>query len=167
MGVDLEYISQAKESPLLCELTDEELGVLGSFMESSIYNRGDIILEQDTPGDSLLLIVEGRVEVFRKSAGGNDRTGHKDRVGERLMAVIGQGESVGEMALLDGVPRSATVMAIDAVSVLTLTSDSYAHLRATRPQLAIKVTLGIFRVLSRRLRAVNKSLEFVRYWLAE
>ena len=161
MGVDLEFISQAKDSPLLSELTDEELIVLGSLMEPSIYNRGDIILEQDTPGDSLLLIVDGRVEVFRKTTPG------KDKVGERLLAVIGKGESVGEMALLDGVPRSATVVAIDAVSVLTLTSDSYEEMREKHPQLAIKITLGIFRILSRRLRAVNKSLEFVRYWLQE
>jgi len=161
MGVDLEFISQAKDSPLLSELTDEELIVLGSLMEPSIYNRGDIILEQDTPGDSLLLIVDGRVEVFRKTTPG------KDSVGERLLAVIGKGESVGEMALLDGVPRSATVLAIDAVSVLTLTSDSYEVMRDKHPQLAIKLTLGIFRILSRRLRAVNKSLEFVRYWLQE
>jgi CRP-like cAMP-binding protein len=158
MGVDLEFMSQARESPLLCELTDDELGVLGSLMEFSIYNQGDVIFEQDTPGDSLLLMVDGRVEVYRK-------LGERDKVGERLLAVIGKGESVGEMALLDGVPRSATVKAIDACTVLTINSDSYMQLRMSHPQLAIKLTLGIFRILSRRLRQVNKNLEFVRYWL--
>jgi CRP/FNR family transcriptional regulator/CRP/FNR family cyclic AMP-dependent transcriptional regulator len=99
--------------------------------------------------------MSGQVGVVRKSS--------KDRSKERLLAVVGAGECIGEMALADGGPRSATITALDDVQAVELADGPYQKVREDDPKLAIKLALGIFRLLSKRLRQINKNLETIHY----
>ena len=103
------------------------------------------------------VFLSGQVGVMRK--------GGKKNAKERLLAVVESGECIGEMALADGGPRSATVVALEDVEALLLANKDYQSLRETDPKLAIRMTLGIFRLLSKRIRQINKSLEIVHYWM--
>lgn len=157
MPVTLETLIAVRTSPLLSELDDQELVRLSAVMDLTTFAKGANIFEQDTAGDSLVVIVSGQVGVVRTSA--------KDRSKERLLAVVGSGECIGEMALADGGARSATITALDDVKAVELADESYRKIRDDDPKLAIKLALGIFRLLSKRLRQINKNLEIVHYWM--
>src|SRR5678809_766358 len=101
MPVTLETLIAVRTSPLLSELDDQELERLSAVMDQTTFSKGANIFQQDTAGDSLVIIVSGQVGVVR--------TSQKDRSKERLLAVVGSGECLGEMALADGGRRSATI----------------------------------------------------------
>jgi len=155
MPVTSEALQTVRSSALLSEMDDQELARLSAAMDLVKYPKGSSIFDQDTAGDSLIIIVSGQVGVIRRSA--------KDRSKERLLAVVGTGECIGEMALADGGPRSATITALDEVEAVELAEGPYQKVREDDPKLAIKLALGIFRLLSKRLRQINKNLEIVHY----
>lgn len=157
MPVSLDTISTVRGSPLFSELTDDDLGRLAAVMDLELFQKGSHIFEQDTEGDALYILLSGQVGVMRK---GSKKPGR-----DRLLAVVESGECIGEMALADGGPRSATVVALEDVEALLLRNGDYQNLRETDPKLAIRMTLGIFRLLSKRIRQINKSLEIVHYWM--
>lgn len=157
MPVTFETIATVRSSPLLSEFSDEDLQQLTGSMELQKFAKGTRIVEQDHEGGPLFILLAGQVGVLRKSP--------KDPGKERFLAVIGVGESIGEMALVDRGPRSATVVALEDTETLELTPDQYQAMRESNPKLAIKMALGIFRLLSHRLRQINKSLELVHYWM--
>lgn len=157
MPVSLDTISTVLGSPLFSELADNDLANLANVMELELFPKGSHIFEQDTEGQALYILLSGQVGVMRKTA--------KKQSKDRLLAVIERGECIGEMALADGGPRSATVVALEDVEALLLSKDAYQSVRDSDPKLAIRLTLGIFRLLSKRLRQINKSLEIVHYWM--
>ena len=71
------------------------------------YNAGDVIFRQNFPGDHAYIIQSGEVEVYNEE---NDRS-------ETHLAVLGPGEMFGEVALLDDVPRTASVRALSDVTL--------------------------------------------------
>lgn len=157
MAVTSDTLEEVRHSPLLADFSDEELGKLAQSMDLVRFAKGKSIFEQDSEGGPLFVIYSGQVGVIRST--------QKEKTRERLLAVVGAGECVGEMALADGGPRSATVVALEDVEALQLSADSYQAMRDGDPKLAIKMALGVFRLLSKRLRQINKSLEIVHYWM--
>ena len=157
MPVTLGTLTAARSSPLLRELSDNELAKLADLMDVVTFAKGDRIFEQDGGGDEMYVLLSGQVGVARKGA--------KDRDKERLLAVVGEGECIGEMALADNGPRSATVSALEEVRALRLDNAQFQTLRDSDPKMAIKMTLGIFRLLSKRIRQIDKNLEIVHYWM--
>ncbi len=77
------------------------------------YPAGAVIVAEGDPGDSLLLIVEGSVEV---------------KAGRRVVATMTAGDFFGEISLIDGKPRSASVVAVDDVVLLTLKGSDFESL---------------------------------------
>jgi len=157
MPVSVASLQAVRSSPLLEELDDADLERIAAAMETVQFPKGEALFDQDTEGQALYIIGRGQVGVIRRSV--------KEKVRERLLAVVGPGECIGEMALADGGPRSASVVALEDVEAFALCLDPYKEMRDADPRLAIKVALGIFRLLSKRLRQINKSLEVVHYWM--
>ncbi|MEK7475818.1 MAG: cyclic nucleotide-binding domain-containing protein [Candidatus Coatesbacteria bacterium] len=157
MPVSPASLQAVRSSPLLEELDDAELERMAAAMETVTFPKGEPLFEQDTEGQALYVIGKGQVGVVRRSV--------KEKTRERLLAVVGPGECVGEMALADGGPRSASIVALEDVEAFALCLEPYKAMRDSDPALAIKVSLGIFRLLSKRLRQINKSLEVVHYWM--
>ena len=89
------------------------------------YDAGEAILEEGTTGLGLFIITAGRVEVFMAHEGG--------RV---PLAVLGEGDVLGEMALLDDRPRSASAVALEATDCLLLSRDRFRTLLKRRPRIA-------------------------------
>lgn len=100
-------------------------------------------------GNHLLLILDGDVSV--------------DTLGEPAVqaipiSVIGPGSIIGEMALLDGAPRSATCVAVSAVQAAGLSRQGLERLIAEHPQVAVKLLIGLATRISDRLRALADHL---------
>jgi CRP-like cAMP-binding protein len=128
---------------LLVGLSSKQLEDVSARLRPVKYRSGEIILTEGTPGDVMYLIEWGRVEVLSQT------DGHS-----RVLAILGEGDFFGEMALLTGSPRSATVRAVTDVDLLALHQPDFDELVLKYPTLA--VTLG--RVLSQRLNRADEHL---------
>jgi CRP-like cAMP-binding protein len=93
----------------------------------------------------LCLVVEGRVSVMKEGA----------RHAPKRIGTIGAGNTFGEMSLIDGEPRSASVVAEEPTILIVLTGEGFARLSLEVPRLAFKVLLKLSKLLSQRLRQTS------------
>ncbi|MBU6149953.1 MAG: Crp/Fnr family transcriptional regulator [Chloroflexi bacterium] len=124
--------------PLLRGLTETQLVDMGRLARTHRFEREEIVFLQGDPGDSVHVILNGEVKVVVTS-----RAGH-----EAILAFLGEGESFGEMSLLDDLPRSATIQATAPTTTLSLRKTEFHRLLRDAPD----VSLRLLRALARRLR---------------
>ncbi|MGD8245634.1 MAG: SpoIIE family protein phosphatase [Anaerolineae bacterium] len=121
----------------LREADPEVLRALAGVAREKRFRPGEVILEEGSSGRELYLIVEGRVEAVKTHEGD-----------EVLLAIRGPGELLGEMALIEEKPRSATVRAVAPTRVLEVSEPDLRALLAKDRTLLYEAA----RVLSARLR---------------
>jgi len=107
-------------------------------------SAGAILLAQDEPGDALFIVVQGRVKVVLGGDNGREVT----------LAVLRPGEVFGEVALLDGSPRSANVVAMTDAVVAALNRDAFLELLRSWP----RVGLNLMSEMARRLRRADEAI---------
>ncbi|HEY8598272.1 MAG TPA: cyclic nucleotide-binding domain-containing protein [Thermomicrobiales bacterium] len=138
-----------RQVPLFSGLNEEGLRSLAAVSRVFTLPQGDEIIEEGAElfeeDDGLYLLVDGTVEV---------RKGAVDGVGGQVVAQFGRGEFFGEMALLDGQPRSASVFATSEVLCLVLNRADLQRQLRSDPEIALKMLA----VLSRRLRRMTESI---------
>ena len=126
--------------PLFERLSRKDLSRLGRAVVERKYKKGETIVREGEQAVAFFVIAKGKVEVLRG-------TGQK----QTKIAEIVSGSHFGEMALLDGLPRDATIKALDDTECLVLSRwDFVAELR-TNPHIAV----AMLPVLSKRLRDAN------------
>jgi HEAT repeat protein/ATP/ADP translocase len=138
--LSIEKVLFLKSAPLFAAIEGEELAALADIALEHVFQPGEIIFEENQAPHHLYVIVQGKVEVFR-------RVDSK----ERSLAYLGEKECFGEMAILDDQPRSASVRAVEPTTVLKIDRESFRELILERPHIAF----AIFRILSGRLRHQN------------
>ena len=136
---------------LFSGLRYKELTQIAKCCREATYSPGSVLLSQGEKGLGLFIITKGTVRITRANGPGG---------AEELLATAGMADIVGEMALLDDLPRSATVTAVDEVSALVLPKGEFRmilrHILSTDPD----VGLDLLAVLTRRLReAQNRAYE--------
>jgi CRP-like cAMP-binding protein len=134
----MEMVFQLHGIPLFAGLSTEQLLPVASVSQRTVAQPGEVICEQGAMGDKLYLILQGEVEVVRD--------------GQRL-ATLGPADCFGEMAILDGSPRSATVRALGEVALIATARADFRDLLGLYPGLA----RGIIDVLVERLRRTTPS----------
>ena len=139
-----------KNVSLFEDLPDESLAKLGSCLKITEFAPAEIIMREGAPGISMYIIKEGMVEVRKK----DPITGI-----DFLVAQLGPGAAVGEMSLLTGKPRSASVNTVEPTEVYSLTRSDFRNLLTQHPE----ISLGLARILAERLEEANKQVgvEFV------
>ncbi len=130
--------------PLLARLPEAELRALASCGRVQSYPAGATIFREGDPGDALHIVIEGSVRVAVLSPQG----------GEATVAVLGPGEFLGDLALLDGRPRSANAITSQSTKTLVVTRDDFAQWLSERPRAA----LALLETLSLRLRRTDETL---------
>ncbi len=141
----LSFADILKQGLLFAALSPEQLSRIGSLATMAEFPAGAVIFRRDEPGDAFYLIASGQVRVFVTNEEG----------AEVELARLGPGESFGEMALLTGEPRSASVAAAEPVQVLVLLKSEFDRVLAEVPELA-RHFIGL---LGRRLRQGNVEAE--------
>ncbi len=136
------------------DLTQTDIDGLNNVCAEEAFKSGDTIFPEEGAGDKMYIIKSGSVKITKKVKGQ-----------ENTIAVINAGEFFGEMALLDGLPRSAAAKAAADAGVLSISRDNYASLRQKFPQTALKIVDILVKVLSNRLRQANKNLEVISFWI--
>jgi cyclic nucleotide-binding protein len=130
-------------APMFSQLTLEELAELAQASSDAEYAPGEVLFKEGDPGNEVCILLAGEV-VFLQGQGAN----------ERVIGRESAGSLIGEMAVLDPAPRSATVRAgTDGMHVLRLDGEAFREVLNANPAIAS----GIIRTLAQRLRGVVRT----------
>lgn len=131
--------------PLFATLDLDGLRDLAAVTRRRAFHQAEIIFHRDDPGATLFVIKSGRVRIFISSPEGQ----------EVALAVFGPGEAFGELALLDGQPRSASAVAIEPVETYCIQRADFISVATRRPRIALQMLA----TLSHRLRQTDAMVE--------
>ena len=129
--------SKLAKVPIFSECTKRELNIIARASKEVPHKAGTVIAREGERGIGLFLILEGDCRVS---------------IGGKTKAKLGPGDFFGEVALLDGGPRTATVTATDDVRLLGITGWVFRGLLMEHPSIALKTLEAV----AGRLRAVSK-----------
>ena len=111
-------IESLRRCALFVDADDAALARLAGRLRQRRFRRNEVIFHQGDPGDSLHIVGEGAVKIVLPSLDGE----------EAILATLRPGDFFGELALLDGAPRSATAVALDQATTLSLPRDAFVEL---------------------------------------
>lgn len=126
----------------------QELETLAGYLQVERRPAGQPVCREGERDGTLFIVVEGTARVVKEDGSG----------GHQVLASLGPGHTLGEMALVDGSPRSATVVAADDLLLLALSRAGLDRLCEERPKLAVKVLRKLAVFLSQRLRQTSGAL---------
>lgn len=133
-----------RDVPLLARLPQEELKALASKGHAHTYTNGTAIFHEGDPGNALHIVIEGGVRIVVASRKGEEAT----------VALLGPGECVGDLALLDGKPRSASAIASGPTKTLVVRRDDFLDWLSNRPRAA----QALLETLALRVRRTDEAL---------
>jgi HEAT repeat protein/ATP/ADP translocase len=141
----LERVLLLHEIPIFADLSPEDLKSVAEIAGEEWYPQNIDIFHQGDEGNMMFVIVEGRLQVIRDEDGIS-----------QILAQRGPGDFVGEMAIIESAPRSATLHTQSEVRVLVIDDKTFKEILHQRPD----VSFAVLRSLSRRLREImaNQSL---------
>ncbi len=131
--------------PIFTDLSDSDLNRIASKMVSRYYEKGQMILLEESTGETFFIITSGTVKVTRLSDDGR----------EVILALLGESDFFGEMSLLDGEVRSANIVANEDAEVMTLSRRDFLECLETYPKIAI----ALLEELAVRLRKSDQQIE--------
>lgn len=134
--------------PIFSSFNVDELSILARHMSFIHLQRGEYLFVEGDQGTFMGFVVNGVLEVQKKAETGENIT----------LARLTKGSSIGEMALIDKSPRSATVIAKQSSTMVTLTDKGFEILAEKYPPLGIKVIQKIARLLSLNMRRTSSKL---------
>ncbi|MBA2719974.1 MAG: Crp/Fnr family transcriptional regulator [Chloroflexi bacterium] len=109
--------------PLFAGLDEEGLAGLAKGMRIRRFRRGETVFHLGDPGDALFIVMSGSIKIILPADSGD----------EAILATLRAGDFFGELALLDGAPRSATAVAIEPTETFILPRERFRELIATEP----------------------------------
>lgn len=129
---DKEHLDRLAQVDLFKRCTNKDLEALADIVDDETVEAGALICEQGRVADASFVVVEGEASVM---------------VGDEIVGIVGPGESVGEMGLLDHLPRSATVTARTHMHLYRIDADRFAKLLESSA-----ISRGLLEQLSLRIR---------------
>lgn len=130
------------QSPLFAQLAPPELDRLASLLQHRHYQSGETVFREGDPGTALYLIEAGEVKVLLAGSEGK----------EVPLSLLSSGEFFGELALLDGEPRSADAVATMPTELLVLLREDFLRFLREEPMVAVNMLAA----LSRRFRRTDR-----------
>lgn len=147
-AIATEIFGLVGRSQFFTEFSKEDISTLAGYMEVYRAQTGEIIIRESDEGDFMVLIVDGEVDILKKS----------HRAGQQHMTSAGPGMTLGEMSMIDGEPRFATCMASQPTTFALLTRDNMAKIILDHPSLGSKILVKMVTMLSLRLRQTSGRL---------
>lgn len=135
-----------QQTPLFSSLHDSQLKVISQAIVTRRYGAGEIIFREGDPGQVLYLVQSGQVRIFVNGLDGS----------ETSVILFGRpGDIFGELAVIDGLPRSATAVAMDKTVLFTIGREQFRQHMRHMPQLA----LNFMRELTQRVRYNTRQVD--------
>ena len=145
----VEPLTLIRGHPLFRHLPPARIAELAARMVRKLVPRGSLIFSKDDPGAGLIGVVSGMVKISVPSADGR----------EAVLNIINAGEIFGEMALLDGCPRSADAMTMSDCELVFIDRRDFITLLRSQPDVGIKV----IEFLCARLRRTSEQVQDVMF----
>lgn len=130
--------------PLFERLDAPEVEKLEALATRTRFPSGTAIFFQDDPSDSLYVVLSGSAKVFRTSEDGRDR----------ILMILRPGDAVGELAMIEGLPRSATVQTLEDTEMLALSRKDFESFAREHPDFLWK----LLQSMAARLRMINEDV---------
>jgi CRP/FNR family transcriptional regulator/CRP/FNR family cyclic AMP-dependent transcriptional regulator len=134
-----------RQVPLFRSLRLEDIRRLATNLTQQVLKKGDILFREGEDGEALYMIIAGKLKIVRQSQDG----------GEMILAVLGEGDFCGEMALLDGLCRSADAVAAENTQLYGLSRKDFLSFVMSNETLV----RSILETLSKRLRRADDLLD--------
>lgn len=138
----IEKVETMKKSAVFADLPIEDIVIIADILLELEYPEGHIIFREGEPGDKMYIIVSGQV-IIQKGEG--------DAI--EMTLTLGSGECFGEMAILDGLPRSASVKVTKPANLLAIEREDFRELLRVYPE----ISLNVIQLLSGRLRSASSN----------
>ena len=138
-------LDHLKNVPIFADLSSSDLEKISNKMISRNYNKGQVIILEESKGETFFVIKTGEVKVTKLSDDGR----------EVILAILGESDFFGEMSLLDGEGRSANIVANEDSTALTLSRNDFLSCLESYPKIAI----SLLEELAVRLRKSDKHIE--------
>lgn len=133
-----------RQVSLFSDLSDSDLRELESVFRERSFRKNEVIFHAQEPGNALFVIKRGRVKISMDDRGGR----------EIILRILEAGDFFGEMSLLDGEPRSATVSSLEPCQALILSRDEFLRFIPRHPGVVLKMLT----TLSQRLRKADEKI---------
>jgi CRP-like cAMP-binding protein len=146
---DAQAIEALRRCPLFEPCPEGVLIEVGRRLRHRHFRRNEVVFHQGDPGDALHVITDGAVKIVLPSPEGD----------EAIIATLRPGDFFGELALLDGQPRSATATAVEPTETLSLPRDVFRELVDHHPELRD----ALFAALAMQLRRLTKHVEELHF----
>ena len=122
-------------------LLEEQIDQITPLMVEETYKPGDIIIVEGFPNDKILFIIEGRVSIIK---------------GDKTIYDLSEGNTFGEMEVLDVMPCAATIRAVTDVTVMSISNISLREIYKNDIKSFSLLLMNLARDLSRHLRVANQ-----------
>jgi CRP/FNR family transcriptional regulator, cyclic AMP receptor protein len=139
----LDRVLLLREVPIFSGLSPEDLERIAEIAEEQLFLDKALLCREGEPGHTLFVIASGNVDVIKKAGDS-----------EKVLATRTTGEFVGEMAILESGPRSATLRARGGVRTLVIDGEAFNAILLDRPQVAVSV----LQRMSTRVRELNERI---------
>lgn len=135
-------IEMLKKVQLFESLNEEQLQHILSIANKQVFSTGSVLFHENDPGAAFYVLLKGSIKIYTRGSSGE----------EKVLSLIGAGESFGELSLIDGRPRSASAQTVEPSTVLTVTAEPFLELLRHH----FDITHHIMTELCRRLRDTNQ-----------
>lgn len=142
----MDLFQQLQSFALFQGIREADIAAIAGLFTSRNFSKGGYLCFQGDPADCLFLIESGSVEVLNRVS---DET-------EIQLAIRQEGDSIGEMALVEHELRFASVRCLEPVKALVLARDDLQRLTENHPKLSMLIMMNILREVSRRLRDADQ-----------
>ena len=139
-----EDVEVLRRIPLFAKVKPAKLKLLAFTSERLEYPAGDALFHQGDYGDAAYIILEGEADILVDTDDGAVK-----------IATLGKNDIVGEIAILCGVPRTATVVAHGSLEILRVSKDGFFHLVTEFPQVGVEVMSALAAKLHRTTQALT------------
>jgi len=150
-------ISRLKETEIFKNLTPEQIGKVLHICRTVTFSENEIIMKEGDAGDRMYIILEGTVEVIKKliiDGMDEEDSAGKNKVFTRLNAY--RQPVFGEIAMLEELRRTATVLTITTCTLYEITKDDFLNLTEKDYELGYRILLNLSRIVSARLRKADE-----------
>ncbi|MCK4837481.1 MAG: cyclic nucleotide-binding domain-containing protein [Desulfobulbaceae bacterium] len=138
------------------DLAKKELDILMNYMSLYELKRGEFLFKEGEIGQYVGFVIEGRLEVLKKSITG----------AEIVITSVTKGYSIGDMSLLDKTPRSASIRASIKSTLAILPQSAFKVILQKHPAIGIKILIGFARFQTENLRKTSNQLNAYTHLLA-
>lgn len=131
--------------PIFADLDDATLAQINQIGTRKVFGKNSVILMEEELGSALFVIISGKVKVARSSSDGR----------EVILTILTDSDFFGEMAILDGLTRSATVSAIEDTELFMIQRNDFITLLKSYPEISI----ALMQELTKRLRDADMKIK--------